>query len=224
MGFGAIFDWDGVIIDSSKAHEKSWEMLAAEENRTLPPEHFKRGFGRKNHAVISKILQWTGDAGEIRRLGDRKETLYREIIKKEGIAPLPGVRKLLEDLKGAGIPCAIGSSTPRINVDAVLNELGLEDYFQAIVCAEDVSRSKPDPEVFLKAARRLNVPPERCVVFEDATFGVEAALAAGMKAAAVATTHPPEKLAQAHLVALSTENISLPELRGLFAGAADVSA
>src|ERR1700678_3234443 len=112
---GAIFDWDGVIIDSSAAHEESWERLAREERRRLPPGHFKAGFGRKNEYIIPNILGWPGDPPEVRRLGRRKEQWYREVVRERGIDPLPGVREFLAALQAAAVPCAIGSSTEREN-------------------------------------------------------------------------------------------------------------
>ncbi len=191
---GAIFDWDGVIIDSSAAHEQSWDLLAEEEKRVLPPGHFKAGFGRKNQFIIPQILKWSDDAVEIARLGRRKEELYREILKTTGISALPGVRDLLEGLRASGVPCVVGSSTPRVNIDHVMTLAKLHGFFADIVSAEDVSHGKPDPEVFLKAAAKINRAPARCVVFEDAFVGLEAARAGEFKCIGVATTHPVESL------------------------------
>src|SRR5690606_30388227 len=116
------------------------------------------------------FLGWAaeGDAERIRALGDRKEGLYREILRAEGIEPLPGVVILLKELQAAGIPCAIGTSTPRANVECVLELTGLAGFFADIAASEDVSRGKPDPEVFLKAAGKLGAEPAACVVIEDA--------------------------------------------------------
>src|SRR5262245_47839802 len=180
--FAAIFDWDGVIIDSSNQHERSWDKFAELEGKKLPPGFFKRSFGMKNQKIIPELLGWTHDPQEIERMSLLKETLYREIINAEGIAPLPGVLDFLNQLYDAQIPCAVGSSTPRANIDCIIEKIGCEKYFQAIVCGEDVKRGKPNPEVFLIGARKLNVAPERCAVFEDAHVGIEAALAGGMKA------------------------------------------
>ncbi|RME72929.1 MAG: HAD family phosphatase [Verrucomicrobia bacterium] len=191
---GALFDWDGVIIDSSWHHERSWERLAAEEKRSLPPDHFKRGFGMKNEVIIPQLLGWTEDPEEIRRLSLRKEALYREIVRESGIEPLPGVKTFLERLRAAGIPCVIASSTHRENIDLSLAAMGLSGYFRDIVTAEDVSHGKPHPEPFLKAAAKAGRPPEHCVVFEDALTGIEAGIAAGAKVVAVATTNPREVL------------------------------
>lgn len=188
--WAAVFDWDGVILDSSRHHEESWERLAREAGKTLPPGHFRRGFGRRNIEIMRDMLGWSQDLREIEPLSRRKEELYREVVEEWGIDPLPGVRGWLEQLKEAGIPCGIGSSTEEKNVQVGLKKLYLGDFFQTAVTAEHVKRGKPAPDVFLEVSRRLGMPPARCVVFEDAPAGVEAARAAGMKVVGVTTTHP----------------------------------
>ena len=190
-----IFDFDGVVIDSHEAHERSWFALAAELGKDLSRETFVSTFGQRNESILP-FLGWAdeGDRERIQQLGDRKEGLYREILRAEGIEPLPGVVALLKDLAAAGIPCAIGTSTPRANVECVLEITGLGGFFKDIAASEDVTRGKPDPEVFLKAAAKLGAEPFRCVVIEDAHVGIRAAKAAGMKAVAVTTTHPAESL------------------------------
>ena len=212
---GAIFDWDGVVIDSSAHHEESWERLAKETGYLLPPGHFKKGFGMKNEFIIPNLLQWTTDPAEIGRLSLRKEALYREIVLEWGLQPLSGVVNWLDQLRDAGIPCAIGSSTHRLNIETGLASIGLRDRFQAIITAEDVSHGKPDPEVFLKAARRLSVPPERSVVFEDALVGIEAAHRGGMKVIAVATTNSIDLLKGADLAVHQLDELSIDHLREL---------
>lgn len=195
--FAAIFDWDGVIVDSSFAHETSWDLLAAEESRALPEGHFKKGFGRKNEYIIPEILGWSREPAEIARIADRKEALYRDIVAGSTLEPLPGVRELLTGLRRAGIPCAVGSSTHRANIDLAMRLLGLGEFFSGIVTSEDVTRGKPAPDVFLKAAASVGRAPGRGVVFEDALAGVEAGLAGGFAVVAVATTNTPEVLATA---------------------------
>lgn len=216
LDIGAIFDWDGVVIDSSRHHEESWNRLAEEEKRALPAGHFLKGFGMKNEAIIPAILDWTLDESEIRRLSLRKEVLYREIIRERGIAPLPGVRAFLERLRNAGIPRVIGSSTHRLNILTSLEILGLSDFFSAIVSAEDVTQGKPDPQVFLSAAVKIQRRPARCVVFEDAPMGIEAALAGGMKAVGVAGTHGNATLAKAHKIVARLDELAIGDLEALF--------
>jgi beta-phosphoglucomutase family hydrolase len=220
---GVIFDWDGVIVDSSRAHETAWELLGAETDRPLPAGHFKRSFGRKNDEIIPEILGWKVSPLELSRLGRRKEELYRQVLREQGIAPLPGVREFLVRLQTAGVPSAVGSSTERLNIDTIMAEIGLGGYFAAIVTADDTTRGKPDPQVFLLAAQRLGIAPNRCVVFEDAFAGLQAARSGGMKAIAVATTHPAEKLrGHADRVVTRLDEVMVAELQALVNGGADV--
>lgn len=212
MGF--VFDWDGVVIDSHAAHEESWRLLFAEIGRPMPGDFFKQTFGMRNQQIIPAWFDFVraDDPAEIRRLGDRKEELYRDILRSEGIDPLPGVLPLLRELKSLGIPRAVGSSTPRVNIDFVTGAAGLDGLFDAWVTAEEVTLGKPDPQVFLKAAGKIGRDPARCVVLEDAHVGIEAGRRAGMKVLAVATTHPPEALGAAdavfeNLAGLTVENI-----------------
>jgi beta-phosphoglucomutase family hydrolase len=215
MEFGALFDWDGVVIDSSDQHERSWEMLAAEIGKPLPADHFVRGFGMKNQVIIPDILKWSGDPAEIHRFSLRKEELYREIIAREGITPLPGVVDLLQMLNEHGVPCSVGSSTHRENIEVIFEAIGVRDLFQAVVTAEDVSHGKPHPEVFLKGAEKVGREPANCVVFEDAHVGIEAGLAAGCKVIAVATTNPLDQLGQATLAVESLEAVTWDVFRSI---------
>jgi HAD superfamily hydrolase (TIGR01509 family) len=217
MNVGAIFDWDGVLIDSSAYHEASWERLAKERGLPLPEGHFKRGFGMKNEVVIPKVLQWGDQPELVQELSLRKEALYREIILERGISTLPGAREWLEQLHENGIPCVIGSSTHRLNIEVSLQVLGLKDFFASIVSAEDVSHGKPDPEVFLVAASKIDRPPSQCVVFEDAIVGIEAAHRGGMKVVAVASTNPFEALKNADVVVHRLDELSIPQLEKLVA-------
>lgn len=213
---GALFDWDGVVIDSSSQHEESWERLAAEENRLLPQGHFKRGFGMKNETILPNLLGWSHDPEEIRRLSLRKEELYREIILEKGIKALPGVPELLAMLSDLGIPAAIGSSTHRLNIMTTLRVLGLEHRFAAICSAEDVTLGKPDPQIFLLAAKSIHRAPEHCVVFEDAQVGIDAGLKGGMKVIGVATTHPKSELQGPHWTVNRLTEVTWEKLASLW--------
>ncbi len=216
MNYGALFDWDGVVIDSSSQHERSWEMLADEIGQPLPPDHFVRGFGMKNQVIIPQILRWTEDPDQVHRYSLRKETLYREIIAREGITPLPGVKSLLQMLNERGVPCSVASSTHRENIDVIFDAIGLREYFDAVVTAEDVNHGKPDPEVFLKAAEKIGRKPQSCVVFEDAHVGIDAGLAAGAKVIAVATTNDIAELGAADIAVHSLQEVSWQLFSGLF--------
>jgi beta-phosphoglucomutase family hydrolase len=214
---GVLFDWDGVIIDSSTQHEESWERLAKEERRQLPADHFKRGFGMKNERIIPELLGWAAADPEVRRLSLRKEALYREIVRERGIEALPGVAIFLHRLRDAGVPFCIGSSTHRENIDTILDVLGFTGLFSGIVTAEDVRQGKPHPDVFLKAADKIGRQPENCVVFEDALVGIAAARAGGMKVIGVASTHPLGELtAQVDRVVHRLDELLASDLPGLW--------
>jgi HAD superfamily hydrolase (TIGR01509 family) len=221
----AIFDWDGVLIDSSKHHEESWERLARENGLALPADHFLKGFGMKNEAIIPDLLGWTRDPAGIRRLSLRKEELYREVIRERGIAPLPGVAEFLARLAEAGIPCAIGSSTHRLNIETSLEMIGLGGRFRALVTAEDVSRGKPDPEGYRLALALLNaepplparlIHPHEALALEDSPAGLEAAAAAGLRTLGVAQTYPADRLGRADRVVANVAELSAARLSGLF--------
>jgi len=213
--FGAIFDWDGVIIDSGALHAQSWRRLAAELGKEIAPDSFIRGFGMKSARIIAEIHGWAKDPAEIARLENRKEALYREIVARSDIAPLPGVVEWLERLRVAGVPCAVASSTHRQNIDVVLDRIGLKNDFAEILSAKDVKHGKQNPEVFLKAAERLGIAAERCVVFEDAHVGIEAGHEAGMQVVAVATTHSAEELRAADLVVRRLDELSVEQVTAL---------
>ncbi len=213
--FCVIFDFDGVLFDSSAQHKLGWETLAAETERILPDDHFERSFGMRNEQVIPNLLGWTQDDAEIATLADRKEEIFRDIIGKDGIKPLPGVIPFLELLRASNVPTVIGTSTPKVNLDCIFGHSDVRHYFDAFVTSEDVRCGKPDPEVFLKSAERLGYEPSRCIVFEDAHVGIEAGLAAGMKVIAVATTNAAEELTRAHRVVHRLDELDISDLRGL---------
>jgi len=191
----AVFDWDGVVIDSSVAHERSWEALAREEGRPLPAEHFKRGFGKRNELIIPDILGWTRDPAEVKRLSNRKEALYRDIARGGHVRLLPGVRELCGALRDRGIPCVIGTSTHKENLALSFELFGIGHFFAGAVASEDVTKGKPDPEVFLKACALGGGEPAASFVFEDSFSGLQAGLAGGFITIALATTNTREQLA-----------------------------
>jgi len=192
---GVVFDLDGVLIDSHDQHERSWFRLAAEIEKPLTHEQFQESFGMRNAMCIPEIFRWASpdDETTIQALGERKEELYRELLAADGIEPLPGVVALLESLSAAGVPVSLGSSTSRKNIEVCFAATGLASFFGPhYTGSEDVTCGKPAPDVFLEAARKINREPRHCLVIEDAHVGIAAALAAGMRALAVTTTHPCE--------------------------------
>lgn len=188
--WAVLFDWDGVVIDSSALHRKSWEIVADKYDLPLPKGHFEKGFGKRNETIIPDILGWSKDPDHIAKLAQIKESTYRLLIKNEGIQPLPGVHTFLDWLDNQGVNSVIASSTPKENLLTALPILGLQNRFIGLISGDDVSHGKPHPEPFLKAAMIAGVDPSDCVVLEDSHSGIQAGLAAGCRVIAVATTHP----------------------------------
>ena len=216
MTIGCIFDCDGVIVDSSALHIQAWKKLSHEEGLTFPEHLFKKSFGMKNEQIIPQLFEWTTDQREIRRLDERKEALYRELIRTHGAATFPGVEPFLIMLQEQRIPCVIGSSAPRANVTTALDVLGFNDFFQAIISGEDAILGKPDPQIFLLGAAALEMEPRQCVVFEDAHVGIAAARAGGMKVVAIANTFPRASLNEADCVVDRLDELTLVNLKHLF--------
>lgn len=192
MNIGAIFDWDGVVVNSEKVHLQSWEMLASAHGHTIPENFMADTFGKRNLEIIPQILKWTDDMDEVAKMSDEKERYYRKLVAENGLPLVDGIEQFLQSLQSAGIPCAIGSSTPRENLQQALDKLGFAKYFVASATMEDVTRGKPSPDVFLCCAEKLGIEPRRCVVFEDSEAGIDAAISAKMKSVAVSTTFPAE--------------------------------
>jgi HAD superfamily hydrolase (TIGR01509 family) len=180
-----LWDMDGTLVDSRAFHWRSWQEALAADGVAVTEAQFLATFGRRNDAILSGWLGVAATPERIRRIGDAKETSYRRLVAENGLSPLTGVADWVRRLDAAGWRQAVASSAPHLNVEVVLRVIGLERYFGALVAAEDVRRGKPDPEVFLTAAARLGVPPDRCVVVEDVEHGIEAAHRAGMRAIGV---------------------------------------
>ena len=194
-----IFDLDGVLIDSGPAHRQSWRALGAELGIEVSDQAVGAVFGRQNRDIVPILFGDDRMAEEVRRLGARKEELYRDLVR--GKVPVSeGAVELVRQYQAGGYQLAVGSSTPRANIDLALGEMGIAELFGVMVSSEDVSVGKPDPTVFLTAASRLGVPSGDCLVIEDAPAGVEAGKAAGMLVVALAGSHPRDKLGHADRV------------------------
>ena len=206
-----IFDLDGVIVDTAQFHFIAWKELAAEWNYTLTPEDNEKLKGVSRMDSVNKIAQWANVQTKPEQLLDiahRKNEIYLRFCNQ--LTPqhvLPGISSLINTLKANGVFISLGSASK--NARFVLDKLGLLGVFDVVVDGNDVSKSKPNPEVFLKAAQRMGVSPEHCVVLEDAPAGIEAALAANMKVIGLGDAI---ELQKAHLVLENTINLSLVQL------------
>ena len=180
-----LWDMDGTLIDSENLHWIAWRNTLANEDIFITHAQFLSSFGQRNDSILPQWLGADATPERMEKIANAKEELYRRRVRRNGISPLPGVADWLHRLHQEGWLQAIASAAPRANIDAVLEALSAAHIFQAIVSAEDVHRGKPDPEVYLTAAARVGVPPERCIVVEDAVAGVEGARRGGMKSIGV---------------------------------------
>ena len=206
-----IFDLDGVIVDTAQFHYNAWKTLASEWGYALKHEDNEQLKGVSRMDSVKKIAQWANVHTTPEQLLDvahRKNEIYLNLCAQ--LTPehiLPGISPLIDALKASGVLVALGSASK--NARFVLDKLGLLDVFDVIVDGNDVSKSKPNPEVFLKAAQKMGVSPQHCVVLEDAPAGVEAALTANMKVIGLGDA---SELQKAHLVLDNAKNLSFGQL------------
>jgi maltose phosphorylase len=212
-----IFDLDGVVVSTDEYHYQGWKKLADDEGVPFTREDNERCRGVSRMESLEIVLEKAARVytpAEKAEMATRKNNYYIQLLQK--ISPddiLPGVMDFIEGLRACGIKVAIGSSSR--NAPVILDRIGLADVFDAVADGNVITRSKPDPEVFLLAAEKLGIAPERCVVVEDADAGVEAAVAAGMKCLAVgsAAGHPAATWSAQGLdcIGLPDVGISTPE-------------
>lgn len=185
MTRAVLWDLDGTIVDSGDLHWRAFQETMAGESLTLTYEEFAGFFGWKNDRILARLLGPDAPAERIARLGEAKEVRFRELAATHGVRPLPGAAEWIARLRKDGWKQSIASSAPRENIRAMLDALELAGSFDAIVSAEDVSKGKPEPEVFLTAAARLGATSASSIVVEDAEAGIEGARRAGMKSIGV---------------------------------------
>ena len=191
-----LFDMDGVLVNNTQAHVKAFEIFCERYGVEDWQHKLQTAFGMGNDDIMRLILpeEIIREKG-MKALGEEKAAIYREVYAPE-IRPVRGLVELLEELRRRGIRCAVGSSGCRENVDFVLSNCGITDYFSCIVSGDRVTRCKPDPEIYLLAAEGLHLPSAECLVFEDARVGITAARRAGAgRIVALATTLPRHTLA-----------------------------
>jgi beta-phosphoglucomutase len=216
-----IFDMDGVLVDSNPFHITNWASYLRKRGVSFDAELLPRQIlGQRNDAALQTFFGPSLTRDQRHQMSEEIEANFREIFRPH-VKPPAGLMPLIEDCCRAAIPMAVASSAMKKNVDLVVEALGLESYFQVVIDGDQVSRPKPDPEIYLLVAERLGVEASRAVAFEDSFVGIEAVHAAGMKCVAVASTFPFEQLrdeTQADWVARSFGEVNLERLRGLFGG------
>jgi beta-phosphoglucomutase family hydrolase len=211
---GVLWDMDGVLTSTGEFHFKAWSQTLSKHNVPFTREQFTATFGMNNAQILKILLTEAPSPDVVAAISDSKEQTFREAIKGHAQL-LPGVLEWLKRLKDQGIGQAIASSAPPANIDALVRELGIGSYFDAIVSG-DALPGKPNPAVFLKAAGLIGAAPEHCVVIEDAIAGVEAAKRAGMQCIAVTTTNPPQALKGADIIIERLDALSMDEIARLF--------
>ena len=218
IDFSAVFDMDGVIVDNRAFHFRAWETFAGRHGLAFDADFFRDHlFGRVNREILSGLFKMDLDEGEAGPYAREKEALYRELYKGR-VEPARGLVRFLEALKAEGVTTAVATAAPRVNLDFVLDEAGLGPFFDVLVDIGSVSRGKPAPDLYLKAADGLRRKPGDCVAFEDSYPGVGSALAAGMRVVAVTTTHTASELAHAHLAIRDFEGMTPARIADLFGG------
>ena len=195
-----IFDLDGTLIDNNSYHLETWKKYVKNIGRNISEEEYNANInGRTNRDVIEYVFGRKMNDEEIIKYSLEKEALYREIYQPY-IKPVAGLIELLEIFSNKNIPMAIATSGIQPNIDFMFDHILIKKYFKTVVNSSHITKGKPDPEIYLKAASILNVPPKNCLVFEDAVVGIKSAKAAGMKVIAIATTQPREELSIADMI------------------------
>ena len=217
---GVLFDMDGVLVNNLEIHRQAFAEFFRRYGVERTFDELSRVFGKGNDDIMGELMP--ADVVErvgIRQLGYEKEAIYREIYAPI-ITPQPGLLAFLAECEREGLRSAVGSSGYKANVDFVLDKCNIRRYFEATVAGDEVTRCKPDPEIYLTAAAKLGLAPCECVVFEDAEAGIEAAKRAGMKVVALATTFDREFLAttDADMIIGDFRDISVEQLRTLVEG------
>jgi beta-phosphoglucomutase family hydrolase len=183
-----LFDMDGVIVDSNPLHRTVWAQYNRRYGVETTDEMQLRMYGKRNDEIVRDFFGPELTDAEVFRRGAEKEALYREmLLPLIGTCLVPGVRAFIE--RHRELPAAVATNAEPANLEFVLRESGLRQYFRAAVDGHQVKRPKPHPDIYLHAAELLGVARENCVVFEDSGTGVRAALAAGMRVIGVTTTH-----------------------------------
>lgn len=212
-----IFDIDGVLVNSNPIHFKTWQIAAKEDGFDFTEDLFQRTFGQTSREIVENNWPRPITKEKILAIDRRKEDLYRELAAKGEVPVIPGALEFVRLLDSLGIPVAVGSSGPKINVDLIIDLLGIGPLLKAQISGTDVPYGKPAPDIFLKAGEATGMPPERCVAIDDSESGVLSAKAAGMKIIGFFSGgHLPYEYEKADRVVRSYEELSPEFLQDLW--------
>lgn len=212
-----IFDLNGTMINDMHFHIKAWHHILNSLGANISMERMKEECYGKNQELLERIFPGRFSLEEKNSMSFEKERQY-QIEFRPHLKLITGLEEFLMEARQLGIPMAIGSAAILYNIDFVLDGLDIRHYFSAIVSADDVENSKPDPETFLKCAARLGMQAEQCIVFEDSPKGVDAAARAGMKTVVLTTMHSPQDFNKLDGILLFTDDFSSLDLNQLKKG------
>ncbi len=212
--FAVIWDMDGVIVDTGRDHYQSWRQAFKKRGVDFSETNFQSLFGQRNDRIIRTVLNRDVSREEIEEIARDKEEYFRAQVRRQ-VTPFPGAVELINSLYQAGIKMSIASSAPVENIRLLLGTLGILECFQQFVSGREVTESKPSPQIYLLAAQKLNVRPEKSIVIEDAIAGVQGAKRAGMFCIAITNTNSKALLREADLVVDSLTELTVKSLEGL---------
>lgn len=211
---GLIFDMDGVLVHSNPAHEQTIREFCKKFNQDVSDKFLREKiFGRTNKEWIPELFGRLSKE-KTEELANEKEQMFRDRFDPKAFE-IAGIRQFLAKLQSGSYQCVLATSAPGDNADFILSELNLQNHFSVILDSSDVTKGKPDPEIYLKAASELNLPPSRCIVFEDSLAGVQAGMAAGCIVVGIASTHTAEELKNCSVVVNNFEELSIEEVKEL---------
>lgn len=216
LQYAAIFDMDGTLVDNNQYHFLAWKDLFEKYNKPeVTPELFNQKLSGVPGMPIMREFFSELTEDKMQELFDEKSRNYREAFAPFA-KPINGLERLLSELKDSGVKLAVATSAAVVNIDYMMSLLPIRPYFDVIIDGPRVSKPKPHPQIFLKAALDLGINPENCVVFEDSLSGVKAANAAGMKVVGITTTHTAQELHPVDLVIADYTELTAQKLAALF--------
>ncbi|HEY1870233.1 MAG TPA: HAD family phosphatase [Chitinophagaceae bacterium] len=210
-----IFDLDGTLIDNNAYHIRAFEAFYDKIGKPFSLDEYKQHInGRVNREIFDYVFNTTLSPEKSEAYSNEKEAMYRELYAAH-IEPINGLIDFLEELEKAGISKAIATSGIIPNINFMFEHVPIKNYFSSVIDSTQITRGKPHPEIFLKAAISVNAVPSNCVAFEDSVAGIRSAKAAGLKVVGLTTTHSAEDLKEADLIIKDYTDISLTKLREL---------
>jgi beta-phosphoglucomutase family hydrolase len=204
-----IFDMDGTVVDTTRIEYDAWKQMFDERQVDFPYDDYIGALGAKGSEIVKERIDTTDD--EIEEMLAKKETYLKQLVEQNGLQLIPGVEKVMQEIQKLNLKMALATGSSQEKLDFIMERFHLRQYFDVFVTSDDVKNGKPDPEVFLKAASKMNVPPHECIVMEDASNGVEAAKSANMSCIAITSTRGKDQLEKADVVINHYRELSIEQ-------------